>query len=228
MNQTETALVIIDVQRGFMPKPEKAIHDLPGFGELGVSGGEKIVAPINALTRHFANTGAIIATTQDWHPKETAHFSRQPNYTDTWPTHCVGETPGAMLAPNLLVAQNQALAHAFRKGQESITKPTDDKSYTGALATAVETKQLLPEFLKQRGVKYVVAVGLALGDGGKNKLCLDSTAVDLKDEGFEVTIATDAVEAVLPENRQKSLDAMSRLGIKLATTKEILDGEVRA
>ena len=222
MKQAETALIIVDAQRGFMPATEGERLGLPGFGELGVDGGENIVAPINQLTRYFETAGAIIATTQDWHPAKTAHFGSPPNFVDTWPVHCVGGTPGAELAPDLLVAQNENVAYNFRKGQESIVDPADDTSYSGALAPEIETGELLPDFLTRRGVKYIVAAGLALGDGGQNKLCLDSTAVDLKAAGFEVIVAIDAVEAVLPENRQKSLNAMAKLGIRLATTEEIL------
>lgn len=224
MEQEKTALVIIDAQRGFMPASEGDRLGLPGFGELGVEGGEKIVAPINALTRYFAANRAPITTTQDWHPKETAHFSDTPNYVDTWPVHCVGGTPGAELAPDLLVAQDDTIAYTFRKGRESITDPADDTSYTGALAGEVNTDELLPAFLKRRGVKKIVAVGLALGDGQEDKLCLDSTAVDLRAEDFDVTVVIDAVEAVLPENRQKSLDAMATLGIRLATAEQVLNG----
>jgi nicotinamidase/pyrazinamidase len=227
MEQERAALVIVDAQRGFMPAAEGERLQLPGFGELGVDGGEKIVAPINALTRYFNALGADIATTQDWHPTQTAHFGTPPNYVDTWPVHCVAGTPGAELAPDLLVAKDTGLAYMFRKGRESITDPADDTSYTGALAAEVDTEELLPAFLKRRGVKYVVAVGLALGDGEENKLCLDSTATDLQAGGFEVTVVTDAVEAVMPENRKKSLDAMAALGIRLATTEEVLNGALQ-
>jgi len=224
MKQERTALVIVDAQRGFMPATEGERLGLPGFGELGVVGGEQIVAPINALTRYFNTVGADVITTQDWHPAKTAHFGNPPNFINTWPIHCVAGTPGAELAPDLLVAQDESLAYTFRKGRESITNPVDDTSYTGALAAEVKTEELLPAFFKRRGVKYVVAVGLALGDGNENKLCLDSTATDLFAEGFDVTVVTDAVEAVMPENRQKSLDAMAELGIRLATTKQVLSG----
>ncbi|MCA9309138.1 isochorismatase family protein [Candidatus Saccharibacteria bacterium] len=223
MEQVKKALVIVDAQRGFMPAYEGERLGLPGFGELGVDGGEAIVAPINALTRYFQAQDQLIATTQDWHPAHTAHFSDEPNFVNTWPAHCVAGTPGAELAPDLLVAQDDTIAYTFRKGKEAIDDPADDTSYTGALADEVTTAQLLPDFLRQQGVEEVVAVGLALGDGDENKLCLDSTAVDLNAAGFNVTVATDAVEAVLPENRQKSLDAMAALGIRLATTEEILN-----
>lgn len=227
MEKVKAALVIVDAQRGFMPATEGERLGLPGFGELGVTGGEKIIEPINSLTRFFVAQDALVATTQDWHPKETAHFSETPNYVDTWPVHCVGGTPGAELAPDLLVAQDDAIAYTFRKGREAITDPADDTSYTGALAGEVNSDELLPAFLKRRGVKKIVAVGLALGDGQEDKLCLDSTAVDLKAEGFDVTVVTDAVEAVLPENRQKSLDAMAALGIRLATADEVLNGALQ-
>jgi nicotinamidase-related amidase len=65
------AFGLIDAQRGFMPAEEGERLGLPGFGELGVPRGEEIVANANALL----SACVIRFTTQDWHPRETAHFA---------------------------------------------------------------------------------------------------------------------------------------------------------
>lgn len=221
--KNQKALIIVDAQRGFMPETEGVRLGLPGFGELGVQGGETIVSPINALTEAFINAGQPIATTQDWHPMETAHFAKNPNYVNTWPVHCAAGTPGAELHPELLVAQNEALSERFIKGDAPAASPEDDTSYTGALAYNPATKELLPAYLKRIGVTTAVIVGLALGDGNANKLCVDSTAADLFERGFNVQLVTDATEAVMPENRQTCFKNLGAKGIKLATTAEILE-----
>lgn len=217
------ALIIVDAQRGFMPETEGDRLGLPGFGELGVNGGELIVDRINRLTTAVAQTaGNLVATTQDWHPTETAHFSNEPNYTDTWPVHCVAETPGAELHPDLFVAQQPDLATQFIKGDEACTSPADDDSYTGALAYNPETGVKLPDYLRKNGVEHVFVTGLALGNGADNPLCVDSTARDLRREGFEVTLVTDAAEAVFPENREVCFANLGKLGVSLMTTEEAL------
>lgn len=224
---TKRALVIVDTQRGFIPETEGTRLGLAGFGELGVPGGEDIIDRINDLTRALAvSVENLIATTQDWHPAPgevtTAHFSDTPNYVDTWPVHCVGDTPGAELHPDLLVAQQPTLAEQFIKGDTVCASPADDDSYTGALAYNPETGTLLPDWLKAGDPDVVYVAGLALGDGAEHPLCVDSTARDLKKKGFEVALVTDAVEAVLPENRNLCFHNLGALGIRLVTTAEAI------
>lgn len=217
------ALIIVDAQRGFMPAHEGTRLALPGFGELGVEGGEKIVEKINALTRALGEkTFGLIATTQDWHPLHTAHISETPNFVDTWPVHCIANTPGAELHPDLLVTQEPALATRFIKGDQPCATPAEDDSYTGALAYNPETGVRLPDWLREQGAETVYVTGLALGDGNEHPLCVDSTARDLHQEGFNVSLITDAAEAVFPENRAQCFQQMATRGIRLLTTHEAL------
>lgn len=217
------ALVIVDAQRGFMPASEGTRLGLEGFGELGVEGGQYIVERLNALTRRMSEKAfGLVATTQDWHPVDTAHISETPNYLTTWPVHCIANTPGAELHPDLLVAQDATLATRFIKGDKACAIPEEDDSYTGALAYNPATGQLLPDWLREQGANTVYVAGLALGDGNEHPLCVDSTARDLHNEGFTVTLVTDAAEAVVPENRALCFTNMAALGIRLATTNEVL------
>lgn len=71
------ALIVVDVQRDFLPG-----------GALAVAQGERIFAPINALAPRFARVYA----TRDWHPPDHSSFAAQGG---PWPVHCVAGTPGA-------------------------------------------------------------------------------------------------------------------------------------
>lgn len=217
------AFIIVDAQRGFMPASEGERLKQAGFGELGVDGGENIVPQLNKMTAAFRRCFYPILTTQDWHPKFTAHFADEPNFTDTWPVHCVAGTPGSELHPDLEVAKHHALATRFIKGDEPCASPAEDDSYTGALAHNPETGLTLPEWLEQRYVTQVYVAGLALGDGDEHKLCVDSTAADLHDLGYDVALVTDAAEAVLPENRDKCFKNLGEKGIRLLTTAQVIE-----
>src|SRR5262249_19580081 len=142
---SERALVVVDVQPGFVP--ERA--DLPGSGELGVPDGEGIIPNINRLLGKFAALGCDVVTTQDYHPEVTAHFSDEPNFVTTWPRHCVGGTPGAELHPDLEIPGS---AVRFRKGMESLKPGEFDTSYSGYFATDPVTGISLPNHLAVRGV----------------------------------------------------------------------------
>lgn len=223
MNYNQNALIIVDAQRGFMPGSEGERLQLDGFGELGVEGGETIVSPINELTTLFGKYGMLIATTQDFHPAKTAHFSDNPNFVNTWPVHCVGGTPGAELHPELSVSQNPETATRFIKGDTPCESPEDDDSYTGVLAYDPTTGTTLPDWLRSNDRKNLYVTGLALGDGEDNKLCVDSTAVDLHEQGFNVTVITDATEAVLAENKEVCFRNLGKRGITLLTTAEVVE-----
>lgn len=222
MEKYTKAFVIVDAQRGFMPASEGERLDQAGFGQLGVEGGELIVPNVNRLTKEMGKHGVLIATTQDWHPHATAHFSNEPNFVNTWPVHCVGGTLGAELHPDLDVAKTPEMATRFIKGDVACSSPEDDTSYTGALAYDPLTNINLPDWLEQRGRADIYVAGLALGDGEDNKLCVDSTAADLSDLGFNVSLITDATEAVIPENREVCFRNLGMRGIRLITTEQAL------
>ncbi len=233
------ALVIVDAQRGFMPAEEGERLGVAGFGELPVPNGQSIVRPINGMTGIFLDHGMPIATTQDNHPEETAHFSAEPNFIDTWPAHCIAGTPGAELHPELLAATHQRVAH-FVKGDVSAKTPENDDSYTGVLAhrfdfepifglpkpdaeshPALESiREMLPDYLRKLNAMSAYVCGLTVGK--ERPLCVDSTAIDLKKQGFEVTVVTDAVEAVVPEDFDACMQNLGDLGIRLMNSHEVV------
>src|SRR5690606_22828376 len=100
------ALLIVDVQNDFTEN-----------GALAVEGGDAAAAGISdLLTTHAADYAVIIAS-RDWHDADGdngGHFSREPDYTDSWPVHCVADTEGAAYDPLLVT---DAITHHVRKGQ---------------------------------------------------------------------------------------------------------------
>src|SRR6478735_541982 len=84
----QTALIVVDVQNDFAD---------PG-GSLYVEGGDGIIPAINERIAQARTSGALVAYTQDWHPPETPHFVP---WGGTWPVHCVRDTWGAALHPDL-------------------------------------------------------------------------------------------------------------------------------
>lgn len=85
--QAGDALLIIDVQRDFLPG-----------GSLAVPDGDAVVAPLNAWISRFSAEGLPIFATFDWHPADHCSFRDQGG---AWPAHCVAGTPGAGFADNL-------------------------------------------------------------------------------------------------------------------------------
>lgn len=209
------ALGIIDAQRGFMPAHEGERLNIQGFGELGVTHGERIVPKLNALLGAFALRDLPVFTTQDWHPIETAHFAADPNFNTTWPVHCVAGTAGAELHPEI---ELRADTMQFRKGDEVLLDGAEDTSYTGYNAYNEERNITAPELLKNRGVDTLVLGGLALD------YCVKATALDFRQKmGLDVIVITDATAPVAQETGLTAIDELEAAGIRFATTEELLE-----
>lgn len=210
------AVGIIDAQRGFMPAEEGIRLGIEGFGELPISDGEKIVANVNALLGEAALHAAAIFTTQDWHPEDTAHFADEPNYDTTWPRHCVANTPGAELHPEIVVPP---VTIRILKGIEALERGEDDNSYSGYNGYEEQTGRQPAEYLRNRKVRTLFLGGLAL------EKCVGLSAIDFREkmEDLEdVVVVTDATKPITTETGLAMLDRFKQAGIRTATTKEIL------
>ena len=77
----QTALIVVDVQRDFLPG-----------GALGVPGGDAVVEPLVQAAR----SAGLVIRTRDAHTPDHCSFIAQGG---TWPVHCVAGTRGAELHP---------------------------------------------------------------------------------------------------------------------------------
>lgn len=168
----DTALLVIDVQNDFAD-PE---------GGLYVRGGEEVVGVVNAEVAAARTAGSPVLYTQDWHPPTTPHFAKDGG---VWPVHCVRDTWGAELHPDLEVP---AGAPVVRKGVDggdgysgfSVRDPVSGDT------TATE----LGRHLDAAGVRRVVVTGLA-GD-----VCVKETVLDAVRLGYEVVVPLAATRMV--------------------------------
>ena len=127
----EEALIVVDMQRDFMPG-----------GALPVPDGDKIIPRVNEYIRKFRERGALIVATRDWHPENHVSFREQGG---PWPRHCVQNTPGAEF-----VVELPADAVIISKATEP-----DKEAYSGFEGTN------LAEILRENGVKRVYVCGVA-------------------------------------------------------------------
>jgi nicotinamidase/pyrazinamidase len=167
-----TALIVVDVQNDFAD-PD---------GSLFVSGGPASIPFVNEQVERADAAGAVIAYTQDWHPERTPHFASDGGI---WPVHCVGDTWGSELHPDLTVADG---AIRIRKGTGG------EDGYSGFTIRDPETGETSPTeleaALRDRGIESVVVVGLALD------YCVKETALDARRLGFTTTLLGDGTRAV--------------------------------
>jgi nicotinamidase/pyrazinamidase len=185
VDSARDALLIVDVQNDFCPD-----------GALAVPGGHEVIPVINHLLKHRWLTVA----TMDWHPAE--HCSFEP-YGGPWPPHCVQETVGAELHPELDANKIQLL---ITKGSHP-----DKDAYSGFHDTE------LANILREKGVKRVVVCGIA------TDYCVRATAHDALQEGFEVLVLEDAIRGVEvnPGDCQRTIEELLQAGAQVIISSEL-------
>ncbi len=166
----KTALIVVDVQNDFADPR----------GSLYVAHGEDVVPVVNEEIARARAAGALVAYTQDWHPQSTPHFDKDGGI---WPVHCVMDTWGAELHPDLEVHGD-----VIRKGSGG------EDGYSGFSvrdpATGAEERTRLESMLRDRGIERVVVLGLA------TDYCVKETAIDSSRAGFDTTVLSEGVRAV--------------------------------
>jgi nicotinamidase/pyrazinamidase len=203
------ALVVVDTQRDFLPG-----------GSLPVPDGDQVVPLINRLMEQVP----LVVATQDWHPPNHCSFAaNHPGHEigDTvevaglpqflWPVHCVQDTDGARLSPDLNV---HPMAAVFRKG----TDPLLD-SYSGFYDNAHRLKTGLTDFLRQHGIERILIAGLA------TDYCVKHTALDALGEGFAVQVIEDACRGIdqPPGSLADALHQIRAAGGEIITSEIILN-----
>lgn len=184
-----TALVVVDVQNDFA-SPRGSLH---------IEGGEETVPVINELIEGARRGDAFVVYSQDWHPESTPHFEKDGG---EWPVHCVRETWGAELHPDLLTAGPRV-----RKGTGG------EDGYSAFNVRDPETGRASPTplegLLEERGVRRVVIAGLA------QDVCVLETALDARKLGFQTILAADATRPVnrRPGDGARAIARMVEAGV---------------
>ena len=207
MNTTGPALLVVDVQRDFLPG-----------GALGVPRGDEVVGVISRLQPLYQ---AVLAT-QDWHPHNHCSFAanhpgRAPGEVIDlggvaqilWPVHCVQGSSGADFAPGLDVDRFHKI---FHKG----TDPAVD-SYSAFFDNARRRSTGLGEYLQAHNLTEIHVCGLA------TDYCVIWSVLDALDLGFKVTVVRDACRGIdlQPGDSERALAKAACAGVKLVTSAEV-------
>ena len=188
-----SALIVVDVQNDFADPA----------GSLSVKDGDAIVPTIDGEIADAMAGGAFVVATQDWHPMVTPHFAKDGGI---WPVHCVADTWGAMLHPDLALPFNAPRVRKGTNGEDGYSGFTMRDPTTGE-TTPTELEALL----RDAGVERVTVVGLA------TDYCVKATALDAVRLGFETTVLTDAIAAVdlAAGDGDRAIDEMRDAGVAI-------------
>lgn len=198
-----SVLLLVDIQPDFCPG-----------GALAVSGGDEILAPVNALVGR--GLFGLYVATQDWHPEghvsfASQHEGRSPMETIElhghdqvlWPDHCVQGTPGAELHPDI---DWDPVSAIIRKGSD----PRVD-SYSGFRNNwnpdGERPSTGLAGYLREQGIEDVYVCGLA------RDVCVKWTAEDAVEAGCRTHLLWDLTRSVQPEHDEAVRKALEDIGV---------------
>jgi nicotinamidase-related amidase len=188
-------LIIVDFQHDFCPPS----------GSLAVPNGRAIASCVNTL---LSLPFALKIATQDWHPPDHISFAANhpapdnkpfesfasisnpsnPSETMTsrlWPVHCVQDTPGAELVPELNVDK---VDQVVKKGMDKRVEMYSAFAPPFRKPTVCESG--LQQVLVDAEASHVFVVGLAAD------YCVKATALDAAEHGFETVVVQEGTCAV--------------------------------
>ena len=199
--KTKRALIIVDVQKDFMPG-----------GTLAVPNGDEIIPTINKILPKFD----LVIFTLDWHPENHNSFASQHegkkefdvidingNKQVLWPDHCIQDTPGAALHPDINLSLIDGSFYFFKKG----INPEID-SYSGFYDNNRNSSEL-SDFLNEKGVEKVFLVGLAF------EYCLAFTAIDAALLGFKTTVIKEGTRPIRLSSFNEVMKKFKDAGVNL-------------
>ena len=211
------ALIVVDMQEDFCPpvstflelhlKRYTIILPLLKHGSLAVAGAREIVPLINSL---LSLPFALKIATQDFHPAdhisfETSHVSPEVKAFEStveiknpydnaqtydipiWPVHCVQGTKGAEIIPEI---ERSKFNHIVEKGKDSRVEMFSGFGDVFGNRTSIAASLDLARLLKDAAITHLFVTGVA-GDH-----CVRCTALDGRNEGFDVFVIEEATRSV--------------------------------
>jgi nicotinamidase/pyrazinamidase len=191
------ALIVVDVQNDFCEG-----------GSLAVAGGAVVAQRAADLVRGSGYD--LVVATRDAHlPDSTngGHFAAEgtsPDFTDSWPAHCVDGTSGAAFHPAFGEVADQVDVH--------VAKGAGLAAFSGFEGVDVDSGRPLEAVLRARGVLFVDVVGLA------TDFCVKATALDAAAAGFTVRLLLDACAGVAPESTSAAIVELEAVGVSCVPT----------
>jgi nicotinamidase/pyrazinamidase len=189
----------VDVQADFM---------LPN-GKLYVPGAEKLIPNIRRLISAAFASGTLVISSGDAHRSNDPEFAR-------FPPHCIAGTPGARVLPEALGPRIHTVAN-----DASQKLPADILDQPQILLE----KQTLDVFDNPHTVEIVNLLGPDaeyIVFGVVTEFCVRCAAKGLLERGRKVSVVTDAIETLNPEDSRRTLDELRSLGARLITTQDAL------
>lgn len=187
------ALLVVDCQCDFCEG-----------GSLPVTGGAAVTSKVaDYIAAHGGEYEAIIAT-RDWHVHPGDHFAAHPDFVESWPVHCVADSPGARFAPGL--DADGTFTHLL---SAVVSKGMDAAAYSG-FEGVTDDDRTLRQVLDSLDLSSVDVAGIA------TDYCVRATALDAVSSGFVTTVLLPLTAGVAPDTTRQAITDMEQAGVRIA------------
>ena len=188
------ALLVVDVQNDFCEG-----------GSLPVEGGARVASDIGELLHHWtrgddqAPAYDVVVASKDHHIDPGHHWSKEPDFVDSWPIHCQVGTDGEAFHPNL---DPQPFDAIFLKGSH-------EAAYSAFEGRTVDGEALV-DWLRAKKVEQVDICGIA------TDYCVRHPALASQKEGFETRVVSALCAGVAPATSEQALTELRSAGVTVA------------
>lgn len=189
-------------------------------GKLYVPDAEAIIPNLRRLSDHAHRHGIRVVASADDHVPGHRELSDTPDWTETFPPHCLRDTPGQRKIPET----------ALRDPLVIEPEPLDPKALRALIQghagdilfhkhwfdvfTNPNVETVLDVLAPERVVLYGVATDVC------DKYAIEGLLT--RRPGLKLTAVIDAMKAIRPEAGERLLEDWQRRGVRLATTDEVL------
>ncbi len=182
------------------------------YGRLYVRGAEEIENKLERFTKLAEKYNIIVVNTADWHNEKTAEISKNPDFVNTFPEHCIENTQGA----EFIEATNPKDAYKIYWDQESF-----DENEVLKNRNIILYKDKFDVFKGTRhadGIVKLLAPERAIVYGVATNVCVNDAVLGLLERKVKVYVPVDAIKE-LP-NLPLPYDKWINKGAVLITTNE--------
>lgn len=185
ININKTVFVNIDTQKDFM-NPD---------GSLYVGGAEEIKPKLDEITKFAENNRIRVLNTMDWHYENSEELSDDPDYSDTFPPHCMVDTDGALYVEETDPKDPYIIDWSINMGLDYLPNNrniTIRKDKFDLFAGNPNTNRIV-DILKGDGIDTFVVYGVS-GD-----ICVSFAVNGFLERGFKVILVRDCVKSLNEE-----------------------------
>jgi nicotinamidase/pyrazinamidase len=198
------------------------LHDfMRANGKLYISGSEAIIPRLRALTDFAHQHGIPIVASADNHELSDAEISDHPDWSITFPPHCLKGTPGQLKIPETALREPMVLEP---EPQDPATLLRRIRVHRGDFLLHKQTLDVfsnlnLPVLLRALEPEVIVLYGVATDYC--NRYAIEGLLREVP--GVTIYLVTDAIQAIVPEEGERLITDWAKRGVRMVGSAQILE-----